>query len=403
MQDIFEYVQAHGETEASTYFNVSQKSMARYLQLYRKTYGVGKIEEKENGDIKVVIPSVANSLMNYEEVMKLADIDPDKYTTHRIDYNVKADGSTQSKFAFVPRKDPVETSPEEYVERFKSMLVGYEPPKVPVYKSVDSDLLVTVSAFDIHHGKQVWARESGTDDYDIHISKDNFMSYISYVVSMLEKYPAKTVLLEVGGDFFNSNSPANETIKGTAQSEDSRYIKTEEYAEQFVTWSIDLLAQHCENVHVLFLPGNHDADRLMVFSHFIDAWYRNNDRVTIDSRPLWHKTYVFGDTYLMYTHQMLPNIVPLMASLEPKAFAESHTRICNIGHLHTRKDTIISRDTNGGIEIVQHPSMIPGDAWSVSAGYQSVRKGLIRVFDKAMGKIAEINYEPRWFQKGDKI
>lgn len=390
MERVYEYVVQHGEEKASEHFDISLKSVKRYLQLYHQY--CGDVVEKED---KIIVTNNEENITNEVEARAYADVGDD-YATHRIDVNFRPDGKTQYKIAFVPTKSKMLPTFEDIRERYTELLKGYDTPEFKEKEYITSNQLMTISAFDFHHGKQIWAKETGTEDYDIHISRKTFLEYLHYATTITELFPVDTVLLEVGGDFFNSNGPESATKKGTPQAEDTRYVKTTAFAEEMFIQGIDLLLEHCNTVIVSMIPGNHDYDRLIIFSHFLTAWFRNNPNVIIDDKPVAHKTYRFGDNYLMYTHQMLPNIMQLMASLDPTSFSECRNKVINVGHLHTRKDLVTTRDTDFGVEIIQHPSLIPGDAWSTASGYVSTRQGLIRLFDRDKGKIAEFNYEPHF-------
>jgi hypothetical protein len=53
---------------------------------------------------------------------------------------------------------------------------------------------------------------------------------------------------------------------------------------------------------------------------------------------------------------------------------------------------------NQSVKVVQHPAMVPEDAWSSSEGYYHKREGLIRLFDYDMGQIAEFIYKPQFMR-----
>ena len=398
MKEIYDYVEEWDIEQAAENFNIGIPSVRRYLGLYHENFGdtPEEIHEKIETNSQERIIVACDEVQTEEQARQYANVSED-YKTHRIDLNFRPDGTSQYKIAFVPKQGISAVDFEEVKERYKSLFTSYSCPKPLKFSTQPSDLILTVSLFDFHHGKQIWGQESGTADYGIEASKKSFINYISYVLFSIEDKYFDEIVLEIGGDFFNSNGSDAATKKGTPMAEDARYLKTENYAEEMLVTAIDMLSTHCNKVNVVVIPGNHDADRLVVFSHFLAAWYRSNDEVVINDTPLTHKTLRYGTVYLLYTHQMLTDIIPLMASLNPVAFAECHTRIANVGHLHTRKDTTTTRDYDHGIEVVQHPALIPGDSWSVEKGYISSRQGLIRVFHKKFGKLAEFNYEPHFF------
>lgn len=391
LEEIYNYTQEHGEEKTAEYYGIGVPSIRRYINLYKEKNNIFPVVEE-----KIIVQDV--NVRSEEEARDYGSISAD-YSVHRIDYNFKPDGTTQCKFAFVPKKGIGEISFEEVEEKYKNLLSSYKCPTPIKFLQAASDFLLTVSLFDFHHGKMIYGKEAGTQDYGIEESKYEFSKYMGYVLNIINTIPERRVneiVLEIGGDFFNSNSADNATKKGTAQAEDARYIETEEYAEEMFIDAVNLLSPYTNYIRIVVAPGNHDTDRLVVFARFLNAWFRNNDNIIIDYSPAAHKVYTVGKIMLMYTHKFQPNLVNMMAHLDPIAFATCTTKIINVGHLHYKKDMIIKSEYEDAIEIVQHPSLIPGDAWSIENAYLSKRQGLIRLFNTNIGKIADYNYEPHF-------
>ena len=110
------------------------------------------------------------------------------------------------------------------------------------------NILATISAADWHHGKQVWGKEisGGGENWDIHESRSEFENYIAYAKMRVAPYRPDTIVLELLGDWFNVDSPSNTTVSGTVQSEDSRFIKTQTYAEQMLVDAIEVIAYNLQ-------------------------------------------------------------------------------------------------------------------------------------------------------------
>ena len=90
-----------------------------------------------------------------------------------------------------------------------------------------------------------------------------FEKYIAYTKERLSIYKPDTIVLELLGDWFNVDSPSNMTVAGTVQAEDSRFIKTQCYAETMLVDAIESLHEITNNVTLLIVPGNHDATRIL--------------------------------------------------------------------------------------------------------------------------------------------
>ena len=393
---IYDYYTEHGEEAASEYFDVSIKSLKRYVDLY-KQYEREGVQEKQNGTVEVASTKCVK-ITNVIEAMDYGKLDPTVWKPKKVDYNQRADGSLQFKAAFVPINETEAESPEAYANKFADFVKTYKVPEFDRVVVASENILATISASDWHHGKQVWGKEvsGGGDNWDIHESRSEFENYIAYSKMRVSPYNPDTIVLELLGDWFNVDSPSNTTVAGTVQSEDSRFIKTQSYAEEMLVDAIESLHTVCNKVVVMIVPGNHDATRILMLGRFIQAYYRNDDTVDVMCEPTTRKRIRWGTTLLGYSHEMKGDIVQNMFSIWPKDCAECSDLIMNTGHLHTYKKMLSVCEYQQSVKVVQHPAMVPEDAWSSSEGYYHKREGLIRLFDYDMGQVAEFGYRPKF-------
>lgn len=398
MKTIYTYASEHGDEDASEHFDVSVKTIKRYVQLYRRYVDDG-ISEKSDGS--VVVNSDANpSMKNIVDVMDYGKLDPSQWKPHRIDYNQRADGKVQFKAAFLPVSDYSTQDVEDYASRFTEFVKDYTAPPHSRIVLPSNRTLATLSAADWHHGKQVWGKEisGGGDNWDIHESKTAFERYIAYTKERLSVYKPDTIVLELMGDWFNVDSPSNMTVAGTVQAEDSRFIKTQCYAETMLVDAIESLHEITNNVTLLIVPGNHDATRILLLGRFVQAYYRNDTTITVMCEPTTRKKIRWGNTLLGYSHELKGNVVQNMFSLWPTDCGECTDLIMNVGHLHSRKDMVPVLEYVQSVKVVQHPAMVPEDAWSSSEGYYHKREALVRVFDEKLGQIDEFMYRPKFME-----
>lgn len=393
MKEIYTYVSNNGEEAAADFFDIGKPSVRRYVNLYKE-----KFEDVFAPEDKIIVNS--DEVQTEEQARNFAQVS-DAYDTHRIDLNFRPDGTSQYKIAFVPKKGASSVSFKDVEEKYRDLFSNYVNPSPPKFKYIPSKLLLTVSLFDFHHGKQIYGAEAGTCDYGIKESQHEFSKYMAYVLNVINYFPEHRldeIVLEIGGDWFNSNSSENATKKGTPQSEDARFIETEQTAESMVTDAVNLLSPYANKIRIVVVPGNHDPDRVIVFAHFLHAWFRNCPQIIVDHTPMAHKVLWHDKVLLMYTHKYIANLVNMMSHLCPDGFVKATTKIINVGHLHTKKDMIITSEYDGTVQIVQHPSLIPGDSWSIENMYLSKRQGMIKLFDTSLGQIAEFNYEPHFIK-----
>jgi hypothetical protein len=397
MKLIYDFVMASGELAASEFYDISVKSVRRYVRLYRQYFEIPNEESQVQKKLEVC-GATATVIHNELSAREFADVNKDLYDTRRIDVNFRPDGTSQYKISFVPKEGSAEITAQEYADQFSEFVKGWTPPVFPQYVRHESELLATVSVADWHHGKQVWGNEiSGKgENWDIHESRDAFEKYISYAIDVLSDTMLDTVVIEAHGDFFNVDNVYNTTLSGTQQSEDSRFIKTQCYAENMMVNAIAGFRALANRVVVLIVPGNHDATRILLLGRYLEAFFRNDSGVEVMCDPTPRKKIRWGRTLLAYSHEMKGNVVQSMFSLWPEDCGQCKDLVMNVGHLHQQKELCTTLMYEQYVRIVQHPAMVPRDAWSDSEGYAHVRGGLIRVFDKRLGQISEYMYHPHF-------
>lgn len=452
MRAVRDYVDNYGIHETMQHFGIGMTTVKRYLRLANAHLGGQEVApgvtvhdtqggsgRKKQKVVSIVPPVAAQDTrdqrkmfddepsgdgdaeaLSPEEAAELAGISLAEYRVHRLDYNFRADGKKQFKVSFTPRDQSdsawvlSDDAVAEYAQRFVEHVKTYEPPEfsdnrfqVQVSDGDDNQLaeeyfeisnrMALISIADWHHGKQIWGPEiSGEDkpNWDLKISEIQFKAYMDYSLDVVNLLGVNTVYFAVNGDFFNSDNAYDTTFKGTAQSEDDRYMKTQLTAERMLVYAIAKALQTVENVEVIITPGNHDTTRLFILGQYLSAFFRNEPRVVVNAGPAPRKRIVWGKTLLGFSHEMKGNMVQLMYSLWPKECAECTDLVMNVGHLHTRKDMVTVKEYQQRVRIVQHPSMIPEDAWSDGEGFQHLQEGLTQVYDKRYGLVAEFPYRP---------
>ena len=315
---VYDYCTENGEEAASEYFDISIPSVKRYVGLYRQ-YERDGVREKQDGSVEI-ISTADTKLTNVFEAMDYGKLDPTSWRPHRVDYNQRADGSLQFKAAFVPIAGDAKESPEAYVQKFVDFVKSYKAPEFNRVMVESENILATISAADWHHGKQVWGKEisGGGENWDIHESRSEFENYIAYSKMRIAPYKPDTIVLELLGDWFNVDSPSNTTVAGTVQSEDSRFIKTQTYAEEMLVDAIESLHEICNKVVVMIVPGNHDATRILMLGRFIQAYYRNDSSIEIMCEPTTRKRIRWGTTLLGYSPEHKRDSIPNRFSLGTK-------------------------------------------------------------------------------------
>lgn len=394
LEEVADYVEKHDVVAASEHFDIAVSTVRRYMSLYRESFPTVRVKD-DNSEAVVT----TQELLTVDEVREFGELSESEWKPHRVEYNRRADGKVQFKSTFVHQGPAF--SLEEYVAQFEEHVKGIRTPRFKFKRRKDTGRLGTISVADWHHGKLVWGDEISGDgeNWDIKISRKEFAKYFAYATNVLKQSKVDTIVVEVLGDFFNVDTAANTTTAGTQQAEDNRYLKTQAYAEEMLVDAVEVCRGVANNVIVLIVPGNHDMTRSLLLGSYLSAYFRNDKNVTVDADATSRKRILWGNTLLAYSHELKGEAVQNMYALWPEECAACTNLIYNTGHFHTRKDMIPVITYKQAVKLVQHPTMVPSDAWSDYHGYRHMREGLIRVFDKEMGPVCEYAYQPHFMEE----
>jgi hypothetical protein len=251
--------------------------------------------------------------------------------------------------------------------------------------------LCVVDLFDVHFGKLAWAPETG-ENYDLKIAEQLYRNAVIDLLNEAAAYEIDRFLLPFGNDFLHIDGAKNETTAGTPQDVDGRFAKIYEAGEAAVIWAIEYLAAVAP-VDVILVPGNHDRNVSYCLSRTIKAWFHNCEQVSVDTRPIPRKKFVYGKTLLGFTHgneEKHGSLPTIMATEWPNEWAATTCREFHLGHVHQSKKMVTTPvNTQDGVAIRTLMSLSGSDAWHHRKGYVgSMKAAEALVYRKDSGFVA---------------
>ena len=96
----------------------------------------------------------------------------------------------------------------------------------------------------------------------------------------------------------NGDNLSGSTTKGTPQDSDLLYFDAVEKMYAMTVKAVEMLKQKAP-IHVIHINGNHDKLSGYKLAKFIEAWFRNDKKVTVDYSPLPRKYVKQGNTGVM--------------------------------------------------------------------------------------------------------
>jgi hypothetical protein len=189
----------------------------------------------------------------------------------------------------------------------------------------------------------------------------------------------------------NADNLNNTTTKGTPQSCDIHLFDAYERLSAMTIKAIDILLDKVKApIEVIYIPSNHDLTSGFKLAKYIQAWFRNDSRVSVDYSPFPRKYVVFGKTLFVFAHdENVKNLPRIIADEARQYWSFIETTEVFLQHLHSEQ---ILLEANN-MRIQRLPTISARGEWTVSKGYGSKRQCKSFIFDLEDG-MTDVIYTP---------
>lgn len=275
-------------------------------------------------------------------------------------------------------------SVEALSQAIRDAFDGYLCPAIlpPPPAITNTDLLTIYPIADLHLGLFSWAKETGSD-YDLKIASDLLKSSVSDLVARAAN-SERAIVLDLG-DYLHGDNSRNQTSRsGNPLDIDSRYSKVIQVGVELAVHCIELALQKHKYVIYRKLPGNHDEETSLMLAIALAAWFRDNERVSVDTNPSRFFMHQHGLCMITATHgDMLKmgDMAGYMAAQWPKEWGATEFRHAYTGHIHNEKVR-----TDRGVRVESFNTLAAKDAWHSGMGYQAPRSMVAITLHKERGE-----------------
>jgi hypothetical protein len=273
---------------------------------------------------------------------------------------------------------------------FKELLKNWKPRKNYITSSLNvTNKLPTVcgimSLQDIHFGKE------GNKTIDI----DFEQALEDLIVRASSSHHIEVLYFVIGGDLINMDTFSGTTTSGT-QLENSMKA-TDAYIQAFdsMHWAVTNLANFCDKLVVVYMPGNHD--RLSSF-HLAHALSKSieADNVEWDVEYSERKAYIWGENFNAFEHgDVKSKSTPLVYATEfSQMWGYTRFRTLFTGHYHqNRKVEYITTSEEVGFIHKTLPSLCKTDYYHYHNKYVGNRRSAVLELQSfTKGTICELVY-----------
>ncbi len=232
---------------------------------------------------------------------------------------------------------------EGLAEALAAKMQAHSPAYAPLPAKRRADagpgVLLEPCIFDVHLGKLAWAEECG-GHYDLRLAQARYEDAVEDILQSCSAYDVERIVLPLGHDFFHVDDRENRTHHGTVVTADSRQQKVFRLGCDIITKALDRMRQIAP-VDVVMVPGNHDTASIFSLGEVLTAWYRRDERVSIDNRAALRKYYEYGSVMLQFTHgseeSTAVSASALAAAEQPEMWGRTKYRETHQGHRHQKK------------------------------------------------------------------
>jgi hypothetical protein len=284
-------------------------------------------------------------------------------------------------------------------EAIDDMMAEYKgkarPTKPP--KTVSEDIVVAIPIGDPHIGMYAWHEETG-ENFNVSIARQDLLSAMNQVIKASPS--AHKCLIVNLGDFFHAdNSDARTSRSGHSLDVDSRWSHVLKLGCMLMVDAVHLALKKHAEVEVINAIGNHDDHSSVMLASFLDAYFHNEPRVTVQPTVSKFNYFRFHKCLIGVTHGDTVKhmaLGELMAADKAEDWGETEFRYWYVGHIHHSKKF----ELRGSVIVESFRTLAAKDAWHSAQGYRSGRDLNAIVLHKDFGEVARYRCDIRMARYG---
>lgn len=318
-----------------------------------------------------------------EEIIKLLGIDTTKWKLSQF-WN-KEQNSKWLVSALITRLPQEQIIQRSFIEE----LVNYE---LPVYDKINPKYLNesssekvcgVISLQDLHFGKP------GNENMGEVMDKA-----ISYLIGKAyANYNLEKIIFVIGPDTLNMDTFDGTTTKGTPVENSETATKAYIKAFDAICLAIGKIKHFCDNLEVVFIPGNHDRLSSFHLIHAVSQVFKMTPEITFNANYKERKVIMYGTNMIALEHgDVSSKNNPLVFATDfPKEWGNSKHRFLYTGHYHGRKTKeVITENEEQGFITRIIPALTSSDYWHYHNKWTgNQRAAIIHIHESKKGLISE--------------
>lgn len=308
-------------------------------------------------------------------------------------------GWAKSKEGTIEWVNPNFVSSEVDYFEIRDELISELKRYTPKYRKIEREkvkdgALLYINLADMHFNKLCEDHVSG-GVYDLEEARRRVDDGLKRLLTYAASFPIDQIVLVIGNDILNSDTPNGTTTSGTPQSNDRHWSTAFRVAKNSVIAMIELLLGFAD-VHAIHCPSNHDYQTGFFLADSVSSWFDGHPNVTFDVSMRHRKYFQFGKNMIMSDHGdgvKVADTPMIMAQEQPKMWAETAHRYSFKGHIHHKDVRTFQKAKEFHGVLVEHlSSPSPKDEWHDRNGYNSAQAMECTLHDRENGKFGHFTH-----------
>lgn len=332
-----------GEAFRKRYAHLKQHTPIEQSSEYETIYADGTVEaqvivnlspeEKKNSDL--ILKKLGYN-GNEWELVKLTCSNWQQHTKEQTTKQLYA-----VKFILKPivKEINIEECLDIAKELFSKGIKPLQTTRKSKNKELDNNKLLECPPIELHLGELSNWIDTG-ENYDQKIAQERFKTIINEIIHKQDYEQCGTLLLSIGGDFFNSDTINNTTTKGTQQFNDVRWRKMFLIALKIWSEALELLKDKFNKIDLQLTSGNHDLQTSFYLYCALQQAFKNYTNINFKEDYKEVQAYKFGDCLIITTHgsKNVNRTIDSIVSEFPTEYGQTKYREIHLGHLHSEQE-----------------------------------------------------------------
>ena len=371
-----------------------------------KHYAKRKLIEKLQDEIAIgeVLPPYRQETISLKDFARSIGIDMDEdiemmdevKSSDEWEEKVKWVKTKDESKLFVKKKSVVVSDETDFKKEFTDFLENAFKEKVFNWNYQDKlyetnpEMCLVLCLFDVHIGRESYKHY--TDDItNLQTQQDEFVKAINTLTESLPYDKLEKIILPIGNDFFNIDTPQGTTTRGTPQ-DNTKDLHSMFYTGLNLLTEVSVYLSSLAPVELILIPGNHDTVTSSYLATALKMIFKDNLRVSVDDSPISRKYRQYGQTTIGFAHGELKmeKYAELLPYEAKEMFATSKWYEYLLGDKHHEK--MIQKED--GVVVRHLGGMTKADVWTYTNGYTtSKRRAYGIVYHKEQGRLLELIHQ----------